>query len=90
MVNKDFLETLSNQLANLMPMAEEIRRDMRTKIEHQLRTSFERFDLLSRSEFAAQSNALQRAQDRIAELEQMLTDLEARLASLETHSAPRS
>ncbi len=89
MLDNEFLQKLSHQLSGLMPMAEAIRADLRTKIEQQLRASFARLDLLSRSEFDAQAQALQRAQNRVQQLEQMLAALDARLAELETRSGSK-
>ena len=89
MLNNEFLDKLSRQLAAIMPLAEEMRADLRTRIEQQLRASLASFDVLSRTEFDAQAQALQRAQQRIAELEQMLAQLDSRLAELEALSKPQ-
>ena len=83
MLDNDFLNKLSRQLSALIPMADSLRTELRTKIEQQLRTSFESLDLVSRAEFDAQARALQRAQERVAELEAVQTALDARLAELE-------
>ena len=83
MFDKSFLEDLSKRLSSLLPMAEEVREDLRTKIEQQLKKSFASLDLLSREEFDAQSNALKRAEARIQELETTLVELSARLDEFE-------
>jgi len=83
MLDNEFLNSLSRQLSALIPMATELRADFRTKIEQHLRASFANLDLLSRSEFDAQTQALQRAQERVRELEQLLATLDARLTVLE-------
>lgn len=86
MFDKSFLEDLSKRLSSLLPMAEEVREDLRTKIEQQLKKSFASLDLLSREEFDAQSNALKRAEARIQELETTLVELSARLDEFEKTS----
>lgn len=86
MLDNEFLNRLSKQLATMVPMAEEMRADLRTKIEQLLRASLANFDVLSRSEFDAQAQALQRAQRRVAELEQTLAQLDSRLTELEAQS----
>lgn len=86
MLDNEILNRLSRQLSALMPMAEELRDDLRTRIEQQLRASLASFDLLSRTEFDAQAQSLRRAQERVQELEQLLATLDARLTELEAKS----
>ena len=83
MLDKSFLDELSKRLSSLLPMAEEVREEVRTKIEQQLKKSFAALDLLSREEFDAQRNALKRAEQRIQELEATLAELGTRLDELE-------
>ncbi len=86
MSNNEFLNRLSRQLAALVPMAEELRADLRTKMEQLLHSSLNDLDILSRSEFEAQKQALQRAQQRVKDLEIMLERLDNRLSELEAQS----
>lgn len=83
MFDKSFLDDLSARLSSLLPMADEVREDLRTKIEQQLKKSFAALDLLSREEFDAQSNALKRAEARIQDLERTLAELGSRLDEFE-------
>jgi len=83
MFDKSFFEDLSSQLSKLLPMAEEVREELRTKIEQQLKKSFAALDLLSREEFDAQASALKRAEARIQELEATLAELSTRLDEIE-------
>jgi ubiquinone biosynthesis accessory factor UbiK len=83
MSNRNILEELSEKLSAILPMAEEIRGEVRTKIERQLKKSFESMDILSREEFDAQANSLQRAEQRIEELEASLSRLAKRLDEIE-------
>ncbi|MEX0963719.1 MAG: accessory factor UbiK family protein [Pseudohongiellaceae bacterium] len=87
MFSPKFLEDLSSRLAKVLPLAEELRDDARTRIEQLLKNSFAGLDLLSREEFDAQRQALQRAEHRIEELEQTLTTLGEKLQQLEQPSA---
>ena len=86
MFNNKFLEDLSARLSAVIPLAEEVREEMRTKIEQVLKSSFASMDLLSREEFDAQKNALQRAETRIKELEQSLEQLGEKMEQLEEQS----
>ena len=87
MLDKSFLDELSKRLSSLLPMAEEVREEVRTKIEQQLKKSFAALDLLSREEFDAQRNALKRAEQRIQELEATLAELGTRLDAFEKASS---
>jgi len=79
MIDKNLLNELSQRLAALVPAANEVRDELRTKMEQTLKTVFQEFDLLTREEFESQSQALQRAEARIQELEKLLGELESRI-----------
>ncbi|MEQ8954872.1 MAG: accessory factor UbiK family protein [Gammaproteobacteria bacterium] len=79
MLEQRFLRELSEKLAALMPMASELRNEVRTRIEQQVQASFIQLDILSRSEFEQQLRALEQAQSRIQLLEQRLRELENEL-----------
>jgi len=87
MLNNKFFEDLSTRLSSLVPLAEEVREDLRTNIERLLKSSFANLDLLSREEFDAQRTALERAEKRIAELEGSLSKLGDKLDQLQKQSA---
>ena len=87
MFNNEFFEDLSARLTSVIPLAGEVREDLRTKIEQLLKNSFAGLDLLSREEFDAQRQALERAEKRIKELEGSLAALDEKLSELETESA---
>ena len=82
-MNKRLLDELSARLAGLMPAANELRRETRTKVEQTLKNGLKELDVLTREEFDAQARALDRAQQRVTELEALITDLESRLTMLE-------
>ena len=86
MFNNSFFEDLSGRLAAIIPLGEEVRDDLRTKIEQLLKSSFANLDLLSREEFDAQRQALGRAEKRIEELEQTLDELGKKFEQLQGQS----
>ena len=82
-MNKSLFDELSDRLAGLMPAANELRQETRTKVEHTLKNGLKELDVLTREEFDAKTRALERAQERVAELEILITNLESRLVALE-------
>tara|TARA_B110000858_G_scaffold17319_1_gene17497 strand:+ start:35561 stop:35830 length:270 start_codon:yes stop_codon:yes gene_type:complete len=89
MFNNKFVEDLSARLSALIPLAGEVREDLRSKIEQLLKSSFAGLDLLSREEFDAQRSALERAEKRIKELEQTLGELAQKIDQIEGQSASK-
>lgn len=89
MLDNDFISKLSQRLTALLPMAGEIRDELRTKIEQQLQASFAGLDLLTRADFDAQAEALRRAEQRVLELEALLAGLDARLEEIESRIAAK-
>ena len=89
MFNNKFFEDLSARLSSMIPLAEEVREDLRTKIEQLLKSSFAGLDLLSREEFDAQRTALERAEKRIRELEESLSELTEKMDQFEEQSTSR-
>ena len=87
MLNNKFVEDLSARLSAMLPLAEEVREELRTKIEQLLKSSFAGLDLLSREEFDAQRSALERAEKRIRELEESLGELSKKMDQFEGPSA---
>ena len=89
MFNSKFVEDLSARLSAMIPLAEEVREDLRTKIEQLLKSSYAGLDLLSREEFDAQRTALERAEKRIRELEESLSELTEKMDQFEEQSTSR-
>ena len=77
------INELSERLSALVPAANELRQETRAKIEQALKTGLSDLDVLTREEFEGQAQALSGAQQRVAELETVVADLESRLTSLE-------
>ena len=89
MFNSKFVEDLSARLSAMIPLAEEVREELRTKIEQLLKGSFAGLDLLSREEFDTQRTALERAEKRIRELEESLSELSEKVDQFEGQSASK-
>ena len=87
MLDNNFLRELSQRLSAIIPMAEELSGELRTKIEQQLKRSFSELDILSREEFDAQSKALKRAEQRIQELESLILAMNSKLSEIEQRSS---
>lgn len=82
MRENDLLAELSRRLSAILPAAENMRDELRTKIEQTLKNGLQELDVLSREEFEAQARALDRAQERAQELETRIQALEERLDAL--------
>ncbi len=76
------LTDLAQRIAALFPAAGTLQEELRTRIEQTLQKGFADLNLLTRDEFVAQSQALERAQLRVGELEGRLAALEQRLETL--------
>jgi len=77
MINKQFFEDLSQQIARLLPQAEAAGDEVKKTVNAALQKGFASLDLLTREEFDAQAAALARAEERLAQLEQQMAQLEA-------------
>jgi len=77
MINKQFFEDMTQQLTRLLPQAEAAGEEARKAMAAVLQKGFASLDLLTRDEFEAQSAALARAEERLAQLEQEVARLEA-------------
>tara|TARA_Y100000780_G_scaffold27801_1_gene22821 strand:- start:585 stop:848 length:264 start_codon:yes stop_codon:yes gene_type:complete len=86
MLDNSFLKDLSDRLVTLLPAAESLRDDVRNQIEQTLKKTFASLDLLTREEFDAQVQSLERSKQRIEELENLVTELEEKLDALNSPS----
>jgi BMFP domain-containing protein YqiC len=79
-LDKKFFDQVTERVAAILPQAEalgqNVRNDMKDKIEEQLKNSLGSLNIISKDEFDAQSAALQRAQVRIKALEEKVSRLE--------------
>lgn len=79
MINQDFIQNLSRKAADLFPAAGKARSKVEAELQALLQQSLSRLPVVSREELAAQQAVLERANQKIAELEQQLAELEKRL-----------
>ena len=86
MLDNSFLKDLSDRVVTLLPAAESLRDDVRNQIEQTLKKAFANLDLLTREEFDAQVQSLERSKQRIEELENLVTELEEKLDALNSPS----
>ena len=86
MLDNSFLKDLSDRLVALLPAAASLRDDVRNQIEQTLKKTFASLDLLTREEFDAQVQSLERSKQRIEELENLVTELEEKLDALNSPS----
>ena len=86
MLDNSFVKDLSDRLVTLLPAAESLRDDVRNKIEQTLKKAFASLDLLTREEFDAQVQSLERSKQRIETLENLVTELEKQLDALNSAS----
>lgn len=84
MLDNDAFRELSQRLSALLPAASGMRDEVRTKIEQTLKQGFKELNLLTQDEFQVQADSLQRAQQRINDLELEIRELESRLEALES------
>ena len=80
MKKNDLLDEISQRMASLLPMAEELGTDAKSKLSQTLKRALADMDILSREEFDAQADALRRAEQRIDDLEASLVRLEEAMA----------
>lgn len=88
MLDNDAFRELSQRLSALLPAAEGLRDEVRTKMEQTLKQGFKELNLLTQEDFQVQADALQRAQQRINDLELEIRELESRLDAMESGSQP--
>ncbi|MCU6667034.1 MAG: ubiquinone biosynthesis accessory factor UbiK [Silvania sp.] len=89
MIDPKKIEQLARQVHESMPKGvREFGDDVEKKIRQVLQTQLMRLDLVSREEFDVQTQVLLRTREKIALLEQRLTELENRNAVEEVKPAP--
>jgi len=81
MLNNEFLQVLRNRISGLFPMASSARSELDGRIQHLLKSSFSRLNLVTREEYDAQLKVLERAEAAIRELEEKVAAMEQQQAS---------
>jgi hypothetical protein len=78
MIQAQDLDNLVNKLAQLLPMADsKMSQDIKKNIRALLDSSFQKMDLVSREEYEVQKALLARTQERLAELQNRIEQLES-------------
>jgi ubiquinone biosynthesis accessory factor UbiK len=77
MINNEFLQSLSRKAAGLFPAATEARAKLESELYALLQLSLSKLHIVTREEFDAQCAVLAKANQRIAELEQRLAEMES-------------
>ena len=73
------INEITQRVSSLIPVNNDIREDLRTKIEQTVKSAFDKLDVLSLEEFESQAQTLKRAENRIAELELLINELEKQI-----------
>ena len=90
MRDRDLLGEISGRLGGLLQSGGEAAGDLKEKVEQQLRDGVAELSAINREEFDAQARALERAEQRIAALEETVAELETRLAGRDAAEPPVS
>lgn len=90
MNDRVWLDDLTDRISRVLPKAGELGNDLRTTLRQVLQSSLEQLDVMTREEFESQVRALERAEQRIAQLESQLTALEQSLAKDSPATSPQS
>ncbi|QOV68183.1 ubiquinone biosynthesis accessory factor UbiK [Citrobacter sp. BDA59-3] len=89
MIDPKKIEQIARQVHESMPKGiREFGEDVEKKIRQSLQAQLTRLDLVSREEFDVQTQVLLRTREKLALLEQRLSELENRNASAEVKPAP--
>ncbi len=84
MDNRQFMDSLSRRISELLPKAAELGEEGRAAVRQILQKSLAELNVITQEEFDARDRALQRAQQRVDELEQQVRELERQVQSLQT------
>lgn len=89
MIDPKKIEQIARQVHESMPKGiREFGEDVEKKIRQTLQSQLTRLDLVSREEFDVQTQVLLRTREKLALLEQRISDLETRHTSEEVKPAP--
>ncbi|AOR64039.1 ubiquinone biosynthesis accessory factor UbiK [Pectobacterium wasabiae] len=88
MIDPKKIEQIARQVHESMPKGiRELGDDVEKKVRQVLQAQLTRLDLVNREEFDIQTQVLLRTREKIARLEQRLTELEAKLSAEEKPAA---
>ena len=84
MLNKQILDDIAEQIGRRLPQLNALGQDVAENVKGLVQQSLGKLDLVTREECDIHLRALQRAEDRIAELEATVSELESRLSPAAT------
>ncbi|MBQ4768137.1 accessory factor UbiK family protein [Pectobacterium versatile] len=88
MIDPKKIEQIARQVHESMPKGiRELGDDVEKKIRQVLQAQLTRLDLVNREEFDIQTQVLLRTREKIARMEQRMTELEAKLSTEEKPAA---
>ena len=73
------INEIAQRVSSLIPDNDDIREELRTKVEQTVKSVFHKLEVLSSEEFESQAQTLKRAEHRIAELELLINELEKQI-----------
>ena len=73
------INEIAQRVSSLIPDNDDIREELRTKVEQTVKSAFHKLEVLSSEEFEYQAQTLKRAEHRIAELELLINELEKQI-----------
>ena len=73
------INEIAQRVSSLIPDNDDIREELRTKVEQTVKSAFNKLEVLSSEEFESQAQTLKRAEHRIAELELLINELEKQI-----------
>ena len=79
MNRNSILSEISNRLHTLLPLTDNLKSQIHSKIDSALKSAFEEFGILTKEELDQERVGLERALARITELEKQLDILESEL-----------
>lgn len=89
MIDPKKIEQLARQVQESMPKGiRELGEDVEKKVRQVLQSQLQKLDLVNREEFDVQTQVLLRTREKIAQLEQRVSELENRLAAKNDDKKP--
>lgn len=89
MIDAKKIEQLARQVHDSMPKGiRELADDMEKRIRQTLQAHLTRLDVVNREEFDVQTQVLLRTREKLTALEQLLAELEAKVAQSATAATP--
>ncbi|MCM5704450.1 accessory factor UbiK family protein [Larsenimonas salina] len=80
--NRDVFSRFAQQLGERLQDVSQAPEDIQRSVQSAMKSTFDRFDLVSREDFDIMMDVLTRTRTRVEALEKQVADMEAQLASL--------